>query len=170
MLGGVTRMTISLTVILLETTNDMQYLIPIMLTLMISKWIGDLFNPSLYDLHVELACIPFIEPNPPRGLENLEARDIMKKPVVYFASKANALQIMRTLERTTHNGFPVVNSSNNLIGLITRNQLIVLLKRHVRLMDKHIWKEAIDPETQDKYYYNSENGMTTSVPVPYTPP
>ena len=31
MLGGMTRMTISLVVILLETTNDIQYLLPIML-------------------------------------------------------------------------------------------------------------------------------------------
>merc|ERR1739838_722489 len=38
MLGGVTRMTISLTVILLETTNDIQYLLPIMITLMVAKW------------------------------------------------------------------------------------------------------------------------------------
>ena len=31
MLGGVTRMTISLTIILMETTNDIQYLLPIMM-------------------------------------------------------------------------------------------------------------------------------------------
>jgi len=43
MLGGMTRMTISLVVILLETTNDIQYLLPIMMVLMIAKWIGDWF-------------------------------------------------------------------------------------------------------------------------------
>lgn len=61
MLGGVTRMTVSLTVILLETTQDIQYLLPIMLTLIVSKWVGDLFNISLYDMHVEFKCIPFVE-------------------------------------------------------------------------------------------------------------
>jgi H+/Cl- antiporter ClcA len=40
MLGGMARMTISLTIILLETTNDIQYLLPIMICLMISKWVG----------------------------------------------------------------------------------------------------------------------------------
>ena len=48
MLGGVTRMTISLTIILVETTNDIQYMLPIMLVIMISKWVGDVFNISLY--------------------------------------------------------------------------------------------------------------------------
>lgn len=33
MLGGVTRMTMSLTIILLETTQSVEYLLPIMLTL-----------------------------------------------------------------------------------------------------------------------------------------
>ena len=34
-LGGVVRMTISLTVILIETTNEIEYGLPIMLTLMV---------------------------------------------------------------------------------------------------------------------------------------
>ena len=29
--------------------------------LMVSKWVGDLMNISLYDLHVEIKCIPFVE-------------------------------------------------------------------------------------------------------------
>ena len=40
--GGVVRMTISLTVILIESTNEISYGLPIMLTLMVS---------SLYALH-----------------------------------------------------------------------------------------------------------------------
>ena len=47
MLGGVARMTISLTVILMETT--------------------------LYDLHVEIQCMPFVEASPPLGMENMVA-------------------------------------------------------------------------------------------------
>lgn len=43
MLGGVARMTISLTVILLETTQDVEFIMPIMLTLIVSKWVGDMW-------------------------------------------------------------------------------------------------------------------------------
>ena len=42
------RMTISLTVILMETTQNVQFLLPIMLVLTVSKWVGDFFNISLY--------------------------------------------------------------------------------------------------------------------------
>jgi H+/Cl- antiporter ClcA len=65
-LGGITRMTISLTVIMVEITNNINYMLPIMLSVAISKAVGDHFTESLYDVHMELAGIPYIESEPPQ--------------------------------------------------------------------------------------------------------
>lgn len=54
------KLSSSLTVILMESTNDITYGLPIMLTLMIAKWVGDIFNEGLYDIHIELKKIPFL--------------------------------------------------------------------------------------------------------------
>ena len=53
-LGGITRMTISIVVIIIECTDNITYCIPIMLTIMTAKLVGDSFNKGLYDLHLEL--------------------------------------------------------------------------------------------------------------------
>ena len=43
---------------MLEITNDTQYLIPIMLTVMVAKWIGDYLSHPYYDAILELRDIP----------------------------------------------------------------------------------------------------------------
>ncbi len=59
-LGGVVRMTVSLTVILVESTDQIQYGLPLLVTLMVAKWVGDLFDEGLYDIHIELKEIPLL--------------------------------------------------------------------------------------------------------------
>jgi len=129
MLGGMTRMTVSLCVILMETTNNIQYLLPIMLTLSLSKWVGDIFNISLYDMHVEIKCIPFLEFKPPVGMEQLHAQDLMSSPVVTVQEVESAENIVRMLEDNDHNGFPVLRrGTRKFVGMVLRSQLVVLLK------------------------------------------
>jgi chloride channel 7 len=61
MMGGVTRMTVSLAVILIEVTGNVQYALPLMLVLMSSKFTGDLIIDGLYDVHIELRRWAFLE-------------------------------------------------------------------------------------------------------------
>jgi len=53
-LGGMARMTVSLTIILLECTGNEQFALPLMLSLMTARMIGSLFNEDLYHIHIHL--------------------------------------------------------------------------------------------------------------------
>jgi len=126
-LGGITRMTISLTVIMVEISNDINYLLPIMLALAISKAVGDKFTHSLYDVHMDLASIPYLEADPPDVFNSLSAESIMSRKVVMIGVDASVAEIEDALD-THHNAFPVVDkgvSSMNrfFVGLITRENL-----------------------------------------------
>lgn len=43
-LGGVVRMTISLTAILIESTQGISFGLPVIIVLIMAKWVGDFFN------------------------------------------------------------------------------------------------------------------------------
>ena len=48
----------------MELTNDVQFLLPIMATIMVAKWVGDFITHPLYHATLELKCIPFLDAEP----------------------------------------------------------------------------------------------------------
>eukprot|EP01121_Diplochlamys_sp_Union-15-3_P020966 TRINITY_DN8354_c0_g1_i2.p1 TRINITY_DN8354_c0_g1~~TRINITY_DN8354_c0_g1_i2.p1 ORF type:complete len:780 (-),score=126.87 TRINITY_DN8354_c0_g1_i2:81-2165(-) len=130
-LGGIARMTISLTVILIECTDDITYALPIMLCLIVAKWVGDLFNEGIYDTHIHIKHTPFLEPEPPISMRKYRAHNVMSRPVVSFEQIVKVEQVYQTLCDTSHNGFPIVLTDGTFTGLILRDQLITLLKERV---------------------------------------
>ena len=74
MLGGISRMTISITVIVLEATQNISYVLPVALTIMVSKIVGDMLSDGIYDLHLKIKQYPVLEEEIPRRREGLLAR------------------------------------------------------------------------------------------------
>ncbi|XP_008113070.2 chloride channel protein C [Anolis carolinensis] len=138
--SGVSRLTISLTVIMVELTNDVQSLLLIMLAVMLAKMVGDWFNTSLYSSLLKLKCIPYLDAEPFVGhrknwlnLELFAARDVMKRHVRVLRLKENVAFLAQLLADTNHSGFPVVCKSKAdqtevFLGTITRLELCMLLE------------------------------------------
>ncbi|XP_024361602.1 chloride channel protein CLC-d [Physcomitrium patens] len=132
-LGGSMRMTVSLCVIMVEITNNLQLLPLIMLVLLISKAVGDAFNNGFYEEQVKLRSLPLLESRPQRFMRTLAAKDaISTRKVVQFSRVSKVSQIVAVLRSTDHNGFPVVDNLDTgepvVIGLILRSYLLVLLQ------------------------------------------
>eukprot|EP00118_Oscarella_pearsei_P000384 m.4821 g.4821 ORF g.4821 m.4821 type:complete len:944 (+) comp11335_c0_seq1:104-2935(+) len=125
-LGGVVRMTISLTVILIESTNEISYGLPIMVSLMVAKWVGDRFNIGLYDIHVELKEVPFLEWESPVNFHKLLAKDVMSPHLKYIYPHTSVRVIVNHLRSTVHNAFPIVSAAPS-------DTLLANLPKHPRL-------------------------------------
>ncbi|XP_067937986.1 chloride channel protein C-like [Watersipora subatra] len=145
--GGVSRLTMSLTVIMMEITNDIQFLLPIMVAIMFAKWVGDFFTHPFYHALLEVKCIPFLSSEPivynrkkrRLNLELYTAGHVMNMHVITLTDKESVQKIAHLLLETTHSGFPVLSRSSVgqdiFSGTISRLELTVLLKHKASFIE-----------------------------------
>ncbi|CAK3986527.1 H(+) Cl(-) exchange transporter 5-like [Lecanosticta acicola] len=80
-LAGVSRMTISLVVIMFELTGDIEYIVPHMIAILVAKWVADMLGKdSVYDLAQAVLGHPFLDEAHAMGLvqkENFLVADLM---------------------------------------------------------------------------------------------
>lgn len=154
LMAGSMRMTVSLCVIFLELTNNLLLLPITMIVLLISKTVGDSFNPSIYEIILDLKGLPFLDANPEPWMRNLTVAELAdaKPPVVTLCGVEKVSRIVEVLENTTHNGFPVVDEgvvplmglatgATELHGLILRAHLVQVLKKKWFLPEKRRTEE-----------------------------
>ncbi|XP_044758557.1 H(+)/Cl(-) exchange transporter 7 [Coccinella septempunctata] len=151
-LGGVVRMTISLTVIIMETTGDISFALPLIITLIAAKWTGDFFNEGIYDTYIQLSGVPLLPWEPPPLTHNIYASEVMSHPVVTLKCVENVGHIVELLRLTSYNGFPVVDSPvsdqmevttyGRIRGLILRDQLIIILLHKIFNETADSWDET----------------------------
>lgn len=130
LLGGMSRMTIAGTIIILEATGNPGLLLPLMLTFAAARYSGNAINQPMYDMHIELREMPFLEGTlKTLGLLNYHpVTEIMARPVITFSEINKVGTIYAILKNTKHNGFPIVGKDGHLRGLILRKHLCCLLK------------------------------------------
>ncbi|XP_058832107.1 H(+)/Cl(-) exchange transporter 7 [Topomyia yanbarensis] len=158
-LGGTVRMTLSLTVILLETTGNIEFVLPIIVTLMSAKWSGDYFNEGIYDTQIKTSKVPMLPWHVEPKLEQKFACNIMNQPVICVRKREKVNYIIDILKNTNHNGFPVIEDDEYttrgngvLIGVILRSQLVVILKHSLYIETHRHWRDLITIEHFRKEY------------------
>lgn len=77
-LAGVSRLTISLVVVLFELTGGLTYIVPFMLAVLTAKWVGDVITDgeSVYDVHAQFSGLAKIEQPEDERLLNITMEDL----------------------------------------------------------------------------------------------
>ncbi|EFC37022.1 chloride channel ClC-3 [Naegleria gruberi] len=128
MLGGVCRITVSLAVIMFELTGGLEYLVPIMLSVMFAKWVGDAFNrESIYELNIEMNQYPFLHNDEVDTDDTAKHIMTTHKLKVIFVEGATVGEVRQSLLREGLKlyGFPIVDNSDDrrVLGFITQAAL-----------------------------------------------
>jgi CBS-domain-containing membrane protein len=129
MLAGYTRQTYSLVVIMIETTQSINFFIPMMLTVLVSGGVGRIFNRSIYERALRAKQIPLLRNHVPKSQEETTAYQIMASPVLAVECIISVEFLVDILQKP-FSSYPVLNSSGNIVGVITKNSLIVLIENH----------------------------------------
>ncbi|MED6193837.1 hypothetical protein PIB30_118961 [Stylosanthes scabra] len=135
-LGGSMRMTVSLCVIMVEITNNLKLLPLIMLVLLMSKAVGDVFNEGLYEEQARLRGIPLLESRPKYEMRNMTAKEACGSGrVISLPRVVKVSDVVSILQSNKHNGFPVIDHTRSgeslVIGLVLRSHLLVILQSKV---------------------------------------
>ncbi|UNI21513.1 chloride channel [Purpureocillium takamizusanense] len=128
-LAGVTRMTVSIVVIMFELTGALTYVLPIMIAVMISKWVGDAFSRrGIYESWIHFNEYPFLDNSEEMIIPDIPASQIMTRIedlVVLTATGHTISSLNSILEMHPYRGFPVISDPRDaiLLGYISRAEL-----------------------------------------------
>ena len=133
-LGGVTRMTVSIVVIMFELTGALTYVLPIMIAVMIGKWVGDAFGKrGIYETWIRFNEYPLLDNRDESAIPDVPISQVMTQieDLAVLTATGHTLQTTRDfLLAQPYRGFPVVSDTtdNILLGYISRTELMFALK------------------------------------------
>ncbi|KRY13428.1 Chloride channel protein 1 [Trichinella patagoniensis] len=138
--GAVTH-AISVSVVTLELTGEVQYMLPMLLTVLIAVSICESVQSSLYVSIIELSGLPCfkVKKRIPRHIRNLEVGQIMVKNVRYVTLEATYREVQDLLiELPKILCFPLVKDSTTMIllGSVQRSQLDKMLNAKVGVIPR----------------------------------
>ncbi|CCD73176.1 Chloride channel protein [Caenorhabditis elegans] len=157
--------TVSVSVMIFEITGQLHFILPVMISVMLSNAVCAYLQPSFFDTIIKIKHLPFLPDIPPSNnlVHTTYAEHIMVTPVK-FITKITTYNEIREAVQTGLRLFPVVDSKNSqmLIGTVSRRYLTVLLNGkigdHPRKVEaeKRV-RQAI--ETIDNHFKDSEKEL-----------
>ncbi|XP_054279063.1 H(+)/Cl(-) exchange transporter 7-like [Macrosteles quadrilineatus] len=171
--------TFSVLMIMVEASGSINFSFPLMVVVIITKVVGTFFVVPIYQTQMLLQGLPFLYTKPPPLSLDITSSNIMSQSVTKLIQPPTVQEILDVLKMTNHNGYPVVDQRSNLLGLILRQQLLVLLMYKaykfpppktmremcecLRVYLKHARKRLNDGEILDSVqpkYYNTKVDLT----------
>ncbi|KAE9419585.1 hypothetical protein Angca_007439, partial [Angiostrongylus cantonensis] len=128
--------TVSVSVMIFEITGQLHYILPVMISVLLSNAVCAYMQPSFFDTIIKIKHLPFLPDIPPSNniVHTICAENIMVSPVLFITKITTYADIRQILlDGRNLRTFPVVDSaaSQMLIGTVSRNYLLGLLDAQI---------------------------------------
>lgn len=129
-LAGVTRMTVSIVVIMFELTGALTYVLPIMIAVMISKWVGDAFSKrGIYESWIHFNEYPFLDNSDEQPVPDVPVSQVMTRidDLVVLTAMGHTIETLQNVLATQNfRGYPIIADPRSalLLGYISRAELV----------------------------------------------
>jgi chloride channel 7 len=134
LLSGMQRNVVSLCVILMEGTGQTKVIIPIIMTMICARAVGNIFSEGIYEIGVEIKGYPYLHHGEKPRYDAFTAKDVMKTNIESVTLVESVLSVEALLLDSDSHAFPVVNEENrHYRGMIRRDQLIAALECKIYL-------------------------------------
>ncbi|KPI45456.1 H(+)/Cl(-) exchange transporter 3 [Cyphellophora attinorum] len=138
-LAGVTRLTVSIVVIMFELTGALSYVLPIMIAVMLAKWIGDAISQrGIYEAWIYLNEYPYLDNKDDTKIPHVPVSNVMTEladMTCFDASRTYTVGTLQAILEKAGNGKgkgkafgPAAAARNVLLGYISRTELAFALE------------------------------------------
>uniref|UniRef100_A0A8C1K7F9 Chloride channel 2c n=1 Tax=Cyprinus carpio TaxID=7962 RepID=A0A8C1K7F9_CYPCA len=133
--AGVTH-TISTGVIMMELTGQINYTLPILISVILANMVSQSLQPSIYDTAIRIKKLPYLPMLSwgHREKYNIYVEDFMKRDVRYITLNSTYRDMIKILRSGNLKTLPLVKSAESmlLLGSVERVQLLGLLTQRMQ--------------------------------------
>ena len=124
-LSGVSRMTVWIALVMVESSDNLNLTVPVMVAIVSAKFLADYLQPvGLYDQLILAKNVKYVPHEEEfTGDPNLCVKDVMSAPAICFFQREQQSLLTHVASQCTHSSFPVIDADERVLGIVKRVDL-----------------------------------------------
>ena len=148
-LGGVNSIPISAILIIFEMTKNYTFILPLMLAVIISTTIVQVFmKGSIHIKHLEREGYKISSGRETNILRSIFVEDVMKNKIVLIPENTSVGKLISMLLESPHSTLYTVNQNGELVGTISENEIRPLITEYQQIRETLIASDIAKREVQ----------------------
>lgn len=103
--------------------------IPVIITVVTARYFAQLVHPEgIFQLVMAWNQFPFLSVEEMPRFDAFQVKKIIQDPAITLRPAEKAHRLVKLLQESNHNGFPIVSACGKLLGLVRRDQIVALIE------------------------------------------